>query len=262
VNYPYIRGVKKNICCLVLFVLCFSAVDAQNIKDSTLRISMIGFRFSADIPLAELEKRYGFNMSVGSSFHYKFKNNWIVGIEGTYFFGNKIKEDVLLSLKNDQGTITNADGNIGNYRLNQRGMTFYAVVGKILPFLTKNKNSGPIVSVGLGYMQHKVHIYDIGRNLPQIQKTEGFDLRKGYDRLTGGISSSLYVGYFYLSNNRLANFTAGIEMCYAYTKGLRGYQYDLMKSDNTYRNDAKIGLRIGWMLPLYKRLAKDIYYYN
>jgi hypothetical protein len=84
------------------------------------------------------------------------------------------------------------------------------------------------------------------------------DLKKGYDRLTGGLAITGFAGYLYLSENKLANFYAGFEYNQGFTNGLRGYQYDKMSSDNLKRNDIQIGFRAGWILPLYKRL-KEFY---
>ena len=64
----------------------------------------------------------------------------------------------------------------------------------------------------------------------------------------------------YLSNNRLTNFYAGFEFNEGFTKGVRGYQYDTMQSDGAKRTDVQIGFRIGWALPLYKRIKE--FYYN
>jgi len=112
------------------------------------------------------------------------------------------------------------------------------------------------VWLGGGYMQHKINIYDVGKNVPQLNN----DFKKGYDRLTGGFGLNQFIGYLHLSNNKIANFYAGFEFNQAFTKGMRGYQYDLMKEDNIKRTDIQIGFRIGWILPLYKRLNEYYYY--
>jgi hypothetical protein len=241
-------------CLSILFYQnCFS----QNIKDSCVSIPITGLHLSGQLALQDLANRYGNTGNVGIPLLYKTSKNWLIGIEGNYFFGKKIKEENYLSnLKNIEGTITANDGAPGRLRLNERGLNFYITVGKILPFLNANKNCGPVFWLGAGYMQHKVNIYDIGKNIPQLNN----DLKKGYDRLSGGIALTGFLGYLYLSENKLANFYAGFECNYGFTKGLRAYQFDTMVKDNFNRNDAQLGFRIGWILPLYKRL-KEFYYY-
>ncbi len=245
----------KVIALLVFLNLCFTG-KTQNLKDSTLSIPITGLHFSGQLAAGDLKTRFGNTMSVGIPFMWKTKKNWLIGGEGNYFFGKKVNENSLNNLQTAEGTITANDGAPGRLRVNERGLNLYVTGGKILPFWNPNKNCGPMITVGVGYMQHKINIYDIGKNLPQIKG----DLRKGYDRLTGGLAFTQFVGYMYLSNNRLTNFYAGFEFNEGFTKGLRGVQYDTGMSDAAKRTDIQMGLRAGWVLPLYKRV-KD-YYYN
>ncbi|HEY1040878.1 MAG TPA: hypothetical protein VGF30_15790, partial [Bacteroidia bacterium] len=171
----------KVIALLVLVNLVLPG-KSQNLKDSSLFIPMTGLHLSGQLAAGDLQKRYGNTMSVGIPFMIKTKKNWIFGIEGSYFFGKKVKENSLSSLQTDEGSITANDGAPGRLRINERGLNIYLKGGKILPFANANKNSGPLVMVGAGYMQHKINIYDIGKSLPQLKG----DLKKGYDRLSGG----------------------------------------------------------------------------
>ena len=127
---------------------------------------------------------------------------------------------------------------------------------QIIKFIENNKNSGIFMYVGLGYMQHKINIYDVDKTLPQITG----NLKKGYDRLTGGPAAEQFIGYMFLARNRLVNWFAGIEIQEGFTTGLRGYQYDLMGTDNKQRHDILFGIKLGWMLPLYQKAPKEFYY--
>ncbi|MDP2388252.1 MAG: hypothetical protein Q8M29_17895 [Bacteroidota bacterium] len=245
----------KVIALLTLVNLSFIG-KTQNLKDSCLSVPLTGLHLSGQLAAGDLKTRFGNTMSVGIPFMWKTKKNWVIGIEGSYFFGKTVNENSLSTIQTAEGTITANDGAPGRLRINERGLNLYVTGGKILPFWNPNKNCGPLVSVGVGYMQHKINIYDIGKNLPQIKG----DLRKGYDRLTGGVAFTQFVGYMYLSKNRLTNFYAGFEFNEGFTKGLRGVQYDTMASDGAKRTDIQIGFRVGWVLPLYRRV-KD-YYYN
>jgi hypothetical protein len=226
------------------------------VKDSTLNIPLTGLHFSLQFPAGDMVNRYGTTGNAGIPFYYKTKSNFIFGGEFNYFFGKKVKEDVLASLRTPEGTITNSEGNPGIVRVQERGWSINASVGKVFTQFGHNKNSGVIALVGAGYVQHKVHITDLGRNLAQVFG----DYKKGYDRLTGGPMLNQFVGYLYLSNNRFANFIVGFECTEGFTKGLRGYQFDLMSSDSKKRLDIYYGGRLGWILPLYKRTASDFYF--
>lgn len=227
-------------------------------RDSLVsRVPLLGLHLGGELPGGDLAKRFGFNMSTGMPVFYKTRANIVFGVEGNYLFGNQIKERVLSNLLNSDNTITDMNGNPGTFRLNERGWNVYGFVGKVFNKLGHNKNSGLMVWVGGGYIRHKINIFDVGRSIPQIRG----DLVKGYDRLTGGISLNQFVGYLFLSKNRIANFYAGFEFQEGFTKGLRGYQYDLMASDGQSRVDILYGIRFGWLLPLYRKAPKDFYYY-
>ena len=251
----YLPMLLKKITTITFIFLISLNSFSQSIKDSCVAIPLVGLHFSGQLALGDLTYRFGNSGSAGIPFIYKTSKNWLIGIEGNYFFGKKINEENHLSnLKNSEGTITANDGAPGRLRVNERGMNFYISFGKVLPILNSNKNCGPIVWAGAGYMQHKINIYDLGKNIPQLSG----DLKKGYDRLTGGFAVTGFLGYLYLSENKLTNFYAGFEYNQGFTNGLRGYQYDKISSDNLKRNDIQIGFRAGWILPLYKRL-KEFY---
>ena len=250
---------KKFILFTALLVLCALNAFSQrkSMKDSVYRLPMVGLHLSGQLPYADMAKRFGFDINVGMPVLFKTSKNIIFGIEGNYFFGTRIRERVMLNLVNSDGTITDVNGNPATFRLNERGWNVYAIAGMVFNKLGHNKNSGVMAMLGLGYMQHKVNIYDVGRTLVQISG----DLVKGYDRLTGGIAVNQFIGYMYMSQNRITNFYAGFELQEAFTTGMRGYQYDTMASDGASRMDILAGIRFGWLLPIYKKAPKDFYYY-
>ncbi|HTA61193.1 MAG TPA: hypothetical protein VK835_02000 [Bacteroidia bacterium] len=247
-----------------LFLICFgfSALAQRSFlrrgeyKDSCHHIMIFGVHIAGEIPYGDMPSRFGGNFSAGMPILYKTSKNLIVGVEGNYIFGGNVRENPLAYMYTSANTITNGSGNPGQLRLNERGFTAYAVIGQIIPKTGKNKNSGVLAYLGIGYMQHKINIYDVGKSLPQIYGA----LSKGYDRLTGGPAAMQFIGYMYLAKNRLANCYAGFEIQEGFTTGLRGYQYDTMTPDNKKRLDILIGFRLGWMLPLYKKAPKEFYY--
>jgi hypothetical protein len=250
--------VRASVILLTLLFLGAQGLRAQKgIRDSVYRLPVVGLHLSGQLPGGDLSKRFGGNMSVGMPVFYKTAKNLVFGIEGNYFFGTKIKEQVMSNLLTPDGTITDVNGNPATFRLNERGWNVYGYFGKLFNRLGHNKNSGLLAWAGLGYMQHKVNIYDVGKTLIQIDG----DLVKGYDRLTGGFACTQFIGYLFMSQNRITNFYAGLEMQEGFTTGLRGYQFDTMKSDKESRLDLLYGIRFGWLLPLYKKAPRDFYYY-
>lgn len=231
-------------------------IQAQSVKDSSFRILMVGVHFSGQLPQQDLSKRFGSNLSTGLSFTCKTKHNILFGVEGSYFFGSNVREDVTATLKNSDGFVTDNEGYPADLRLTERGWNFYATAGKLFSKLGHNPNSGLIITAGAGYMQHKIKLYDANQKIAAIHG----DLKKGYDRLSGGFALSQYIGYQYLSNNRLANFNFGFEFYEGFTKSFRGFNYDTGLPDTAQRLDVLIGIRLEWTLPLYKRV-KSFYYF-
>ena len=245
------------ITCSVFSVLAQrSFLRRGEFKDSCYHVLIVGVHIAGELPYGDMANRYGSNFSAGMPILYKTSKNLIIGVEGNYIFGGNVRENPLDFMYTSANTITNGSGNPGQLRLNERGFTSYVVFGKVFNKLGKNKNSGLLAYFGLGYMQHKIYIYDVGKSLPQVYGA----LSKGYDRLTGGPAAMQFIGYMFLAKNRLANCYAGFEFQEGFTTGLRGYQYDTMSPDNKKRLDILMGIRLGWMLPLYKKVPKEFYY--
>ena len=239
-------------------LILLSKVKAQgSVKDSAFRIMMVSVHFSGQIPQKDLAKRYGPNLSAGGTYVWKTRRNVLFGAELSYFFGRNLREDPLKNFRvGDENKITDNEGYPADLRMTERGWNIYANMGYLFSKFGHNPNSGLFFTVGAGWMQHKIKFYDPEGKVAVVSG----DLKKGYDRLSGGFALSQFIGYQYLSNNRLANFNIGIEFYEGFTKSLRGYNYDTGLTDTQQRLDVMMGLRVAWTLPLYRRL-KDFYYY-
>lgn len=243
----------------ILFALQSFIGKAQfQVRDSSLFDPHISLSFGYQTPAGDLANRFGNNGSVGLGFHIKSKKNWYYGLQGSYLFGNRVTEPGLLSnLYTERGEILDNQGQIATVFIQQRGWCLTANGGKIFNVWAPNPNSGILVMGGLGFMQHKIRIE---HQEHEIRFLDG-DYEKGYDRLTNGITSYQFAGYFLMSNNRLINFYAGVESFQGFTRGRRDLNFDTGVKDNAARMDILLGLRIGWVLHLYER-APDQYYYN
>lgn len=246
----------KNYVILFILMLSFFNSKAQSVKDSSFRIILTGVHISGQLPQNNLAERFGPNFSAGVDLIWKSKHNFLFGVEGSYFWSKNVREDVVACMKNSDGFITDNEGYPADLRLTERGWNFYANVGKLFPKTGHNPNSGMFFTVGAGYMQHKIKLYDANQKIAAIKG----DLKKGYDRLSGGFALTQFLGYQYLSNNRLANFNFGFEFYEGFTQSFRGFNYDTGLNDTQKRMDILIGFRFTWILPLYKR-TKDFYYY-
>ncbi|MFO0357063.1 MAG: hypothetical protein ACK50A_08920 [Sphingobacteriaceae bacterium] len=241
---------------LIILILSVNLVRSQG-NDSIIAAPLIGVHIGGNLPMADLAKRFGPNLNTGINIMYKTKKNYLIGIDGNYMFGRNIKENVMKNLTNEDGFIIDNEGYPADIKLSERLLTVNLHVGKILPFLSANPNSGLMINAGAGYMQHKIHFVDVQQKIAAING----DIRNGFDRLSNGISLYQFVGYIYLSANRLLNFYAGFESYQGFTKSVRKLNYDTGLADTKSRFDMAMGLRFGWILPLYSRAPKQ-YFYN
>jgi hypothetical protein len=240
---------------LLSLVLLSGLLQSQ--VDSAIALPLVGIHFGGQIPAADLAKRFGPNLNAGGAFMYKTKKNYIVGIESNYFFGRNVKEDVLVNIKSSSGFVIDNEGYPADLRITERGVGVHLIAGKVFNFLSANPNSGIVATIGAGYMQHKIHFYDAGQKVAAVKG----DLRFGYDRLSNGISFSQFIGYLFLSENKILNFYAGFEAYQGLTTSVRKLNYDTGLPDTEKRLDQLYGIRLGWILPLYKKKPRE-YYYN
>lgn len=215
---------------------------------------LVNIHYGGEIPTGILAERFGAGFSIGLSPVYMSSKQWLFGIDAKVLFGGEVKEDVLANLRTATGEIIGQDRSFGIVSLNQRGYFIGGTIGKIIP-LTEDKRSGIRVTGSVGVLRHKIRIDDVG-NLPQLSD----NYRIGYDRLTYGLGFTEFVGYQYLSRNRLVNFYIGAEFTQGFTQNRRTVNYDTGLAETEPRFDNLIGVKLGWILPLYDNKSTEVYY--
>ncbi len=248
-----------------IFSVLLSLSAQVSVKDSSISTPIFGLSYGYQIAAGDMVKRFGNSSSIQLNADYKTKKNWILGINGSYFFGTKIKESLFDSITVAGGNIIDQNGEFSDIRLYERGFTVSLTAGRLFAFKKPNPNSGILFNVGLGFIQHKIRIETIGNAVPQLST----EYKKGYDRLTNGLLLSEDFGYLYLGNNRYSNFYFGFQFLQGFTRNRRSWDYEEgMKLDPTkpglfpiYRLDLLYGCRIAWLLPIYKKPPQDFYYY-
>ncbi len=242
----------------LLFLIAFSiTVSSQvsNPKDSIISIPFIPAHLSFQVPRGDLAFRFGNNGNVGTGFGYKTDKNWILGINGSYLFGNRIKEDNILdNIKTVNGDIFTSDGIFADIHLLERGFSISGQMGKVFSKGAINPNSGFLAMLGAGFIQHKIRIDVSGGNVPQLSN----EYKKGYDRMSNGVQLSAFAGYIYVSSKKISNFYGGFEFIYGITQNRR-YNFDQMAWDKKIRADLLFGIRFGWIIPLYGSSEKVFY---
>jgi hypothetical protein len=188
---------------------------------------------------------------------YKTSSNWMFGAKVDFIFGNKMREDSLLyGMRDADGYFLDLNGSHAKAALFERGYVIAGQVGKIFPLNDRNLNSGLMTLTSLGFIQHKINIFDRDQVIPQVKG----EYKKGYDRLTNGVYAEQFIGYAFFSDSRLVNFYAGLQLSWGFTKGRRDYLFDVNRPDDKPRNDIMFGIRAGWMIPVFKSKVDEIYF--
>ncbi|MEZ5016467.1 MAG: hypothetical protein R2800_05390 [Flavipsychrobacter sp.] len=249
---------------LLLVLVSFTALDttAQDDLFGAQKLParkgfIIGVNGNFDIPAADMADRFGASYRIGGQVLYKLKSNWVVGPKVDFILGDRIREDSLMSnIRDEYGNFLNQDGEKMGVATFQRGYMIGLQVGKIINLSKTSSDNGILVMTSVGFMQHKINIFDRDKTIPQLRG----DYLKGYDRLTNGLFVEQFVGYTYFANNGLVNFNIGLDIAAGFTKLRRDYQYDLMRGDNSSRLDILFGIRGGWYIPIFKRKSEEFFF--
>lgn len=251
----------KSVALVCIFLLgTVQAIMAQrNVKDTIIGTPIVSFHYGGNWTSADLKDRYGYLNHLGVLAGYKTNKNWFWGIDANFIFGNRINmNDPLMGLRDSKGNITDENGDIAIVLYNSRGYNANLALGKIFPVLSPNGNSGIFVHGGLGVLAHKLRIETNSQVVPSIEDP----YRKGYDRLAMGLNLHQFFGYSLMSNQGLINFYGGLYLQEGFTKNQRPVNFDEpdIPVSKATRLDIQYGFKVGWMIPVYRRLPKDYYF--
>jgi hypothetical protein len=250
---------KIQITLLLLTLAVTSLFGQVNVKDSAITAPIIYATYSYQFPGGDLSDQFGSNSSIGGGFLVKTSGNWLIGAEGNYLFGGTVRnsDSMLARISTSEGFIIDANGMYADIVLYERGFSFYGYFGKLIPVLSPNPNSGFTITAGGGYLQNKIRVHNPNNTAPQLLG----DYKKGYDKLNGGFALTGSIGYTYLSNSRLTNFSLSFQFIQAWTKRMRDYNFDLKGPDPASYSSQFYGIKACWFIPLYKRKPKEFYLY-
>lgn len=245
---------------LAFILLLTVNVSAQrNTADSTISTPWISIQYGANWTSVDIANIHGFFNHIGFFAGYKTKRNWIFGLDANFMFGNRTNVDGIFDLLIDSdGTITDQNGDIAQVLVLSRGMYVNGSIGKILPIFSANKNSGLYVNIGAGFLAHKRRIETQDQVIPTLE----LDYRKGYDRLTTGINTHQFLGYALMSNSSFLSFYGGFFIQEGFTYNRRNVFFDQpeIPVSKELMIDIQYGIKVGWLIPIYKRQPKEFYY--
>ena len=237
----------------LLLSIIISSAFAQEKKQNAF-----SFGYTHQFPVGNLSERFGDNSSIGFSFFTEKENNFFYGIQGNYLFGNNVKDSSIFeNLTTSTGALIGADGHYANVNLMERGFDIYLMAGYAF-HIKKSDLSGFYLSGGVGFLQHKIFIDTKNQNIPQLDE----DYKKGYDRLSSGLSTKWEASYKYYSPNGKFQMYSGINMTVGYTKNMRPYLFDQMEySSNEMNLNNLLGINIGIIIPIHRRNEEKFHYY-
>jgi hypothetical protein len=234
--------------------------DAQSFSIDTTKESKVlaSVHYGTGWTGGDLVNRYGYINLVGFSAGYKLKNHWFFQTDASFLFGSQVKIPGLLDgITDSYGNITDVNGDPAAVNVLCRGLVANVQVGKIIPLSKFQQNSGLMVHAGAGYLNHRIKIETQTQVVPMIE----LDYKKGYDRLTTGVSLMQFIGYAHMARSSFYNFYGGIYCIEGLTKERRTVYFDqpdVPVSIKT-RLDIIVGLKLGWFIPFYST-QKDHYY--
>lgn len=259
-----ITSISLPSCILSLFSLLIicqgSTLMAQSsIKDSTISVHLIQGHYALQLPSGDVSERFGMSSVVGPAYLYKTSKNWLLGAEGGFMFGSNVKnsQNILSNIETEDGNIVDLEGIYATYHFYERGYYVLGKVGKVLSWGKPNPNSGIMLGIGGGYLQHKIFIDHRDKTAPQIIG----DYLKGYDELKRGPALNIFAGYLFLGNTRVINFYTGVDLTVAFTQHVHPYSFAAMEYNSGNFTDIFLSVKVGWMLPVYRRAPKEFYYY-
>jgi hypothetical protein len=229
-------------------------------KDSALALPIVSLSYAVQVPLGgDLGSRFGIAHHIGGAVAYKTKSNWMVSLGASYIFGDHVenRESLLREMLTPNNIIIGNDGSPAIVNIGQAGYIVDLRVGKIMPFLRPNRNSGPLLSLGVAFMEHWISYGVENNSLPQLQN----EYVKGYDRLTNGILLNQFIGYHYQGSTKLLNFFGGFEFSQGFMGNRRSYDIPEQRKIDPSLTYFQFGFRVGMMIPFYKR-DQNQYYYN
>ena len=137
-------GRSKQGFLLLICMLCSAIIFAQTLPDTKTPVNkskskgvLAHFALGGDLPGGDLATRFGVNGAAGLGVDYITPSNWIIGMQGNFYFGSKVKDDPLFILRNASGDIIGNDRSIASSRAQERGLYVGAYVGKLVTFNEK-----------------------------------------------------------------------------------------------------------------------------
>ncbi len=238
-----------------LFTLLVLNAYSQEEEKVNEKIVFVSPNYELQFPLADMKVDFGINSNLGIELSLITPKNIYFSFNTSFIFGNNVNDSTILDhLMDENQNIIDENGQIADVLFQERGNNFNLKLGYLHPIF--HEKSGVLSYGSLGYHQHKINIDVKNSSVPQLNEEN----KKMYDQLTGGLSSSIFLGFLNISKNKGIHFFSGIEYTRAFTKNQRTYNHNTANADEM-RNDSFFGIKFGWIVPISKRSTREFYYF-
>lgn len=240
----------------IILLACTQVALGQDTAPTKTAAHLFQLGLGADLPGGDLADRFAWSNKVSGGYSYLTNNDWTLGADVSFHYGDNVQEDVLAVYRGNGGLLLTAGESFTNVILRQRGLYLGGQVGRLFA-LPRYYRSGIHASLGAGVMQHQIRIVDNSQNVVKLAGIR----KQGYDRLTRGFALRQYIGFQHLSSNRRINYSIGIEFTQGFTSGVRSVDWDTGLASQTGRLDLMVGLKAVWILPFWSGVSnEDVFY--
>jgi hypothetical protein len=246
-------------CKVLLTTVLIYTVIAPAYSQERNNVKLLEFRYGFHWPAGDLKDRFGAFNDFGVNLEVVgLKNKLFIGADGSFLFGNTVKEDVLEGLRTFDGTVIGFDGSPADINLKARGFYIGVNTGKIFP-MSKNENNltGIRAQIGAGLLQHKIRVQDNLKSVIALRK----DNLQGYDRLTNGPAVHLALGFQYQNPKSNFHFSIMGDVYGAQTKSRRDFDNLTGGYLSEKRTDLLAGVSIAYIVSISRNTNPDHIYY-
>ena len=214
--------------------------------------------YTAQFPFGNMKDRFGFNSLFGMQILFKVKKNWLIGANGSFLFGTTVHDGyVLNNISTTTGQFVSQNNDLITVKPQEQGFNIVFNVGKIIPFSAKYPDAGLLLMTGIGMLEHKIVLAVKESSLPQLSKV----YRKGYDRMSNGPVISQFIGGIFLKRRNFVSVYAGLQFDAGFTQGRRNYDFYTMAPLKDKRIDMFLGIKVGWIIPVFLQTSEKEYFY-
>ena len=114
--------------------LSFLNVFSQDKEITNFNSKIIQFNYTFQVPINDLATDFGTNSALGFAY-LNNRNNFLLGLDANFMFGNNVKNDSLLqTIATEEGWLINSSGELDTILLYERGWNSHILFGKSFRF--------------------------------------------------------------------------------------------------------------------------------